>query len=198
MNKYIIKTNYKYLSKNPISRYLVNNFNKQIKNIIQQISFNSLLDAGCGEGITLKILENELRGKECTGVDLDKKHIEMSEANAPYCKYMLGNIYNLPFTNSSFDVTLCLEVLEHLENPEKAISELHKISAKYVVISVPREPIWRILNMIRGKYWNNLGNTPGHLNHWSSNSIIALLKKNFKIVDVRKPVPWTIVLAEKK
>lgn len=197
MTKYIIKTNYKYLSKNPISRCLVNNFNKQIKNIIQQLSFNSLLDVGCGEGITLKILESELIGKECIGLDLDKQHIEMSKVNAPYCKYMLGNIYNLPFNKNTFDVTLCLEVLEHLENPEKAIYELHKISAKYIIISVPREPIWRMLNMFRGKYWNNLGNTPGHLNHWSSSSIIALLKKSFKIVDIRQPIPWTIVLAEK-
>jgi len=59
---------------------------------------------------------------------------------------------------------------------------------------VPREPIWRILNMARGKYWRALGNTPGHLQHWSRSGILGLLAEHFEIVEVRTPLPWTMVL----
>ena len=80
----------------------------------------------------------------------------------------------------------------------KAIHELKRTSAKYIIVSVPREPLWRILNMFRGKYLRCLGNTPGHINHWHSNSIINLLDNNFTIKRILKPIPWTMILAEKK
>ena len=93
---------------------------------------------------------------------------------------------------------MCLEVVEHLKYVENVIKELERVGSKYILVSVPREPIWRILNMIRGKYWINFGNTPGHLNHWNSASFISMLKKYFKILKVFKPLPWTVVLMEIK
>ena len=198
MQNFKIKTNYKYLSKNPISRQLVYNFNSQLKKIIKELNFTSLLDAGCGEGVTIKLLEEYLQNINCVGIDLDETHIQMSKENAPFCKYKIGNIYNLPFNKESFEIVMCLEVLEHLEKPDTALQELHRLSSKYVIISVPREPIWRLLNMARGKYWKELGNTPGHINHYNSKKIVNLIKKQFKILCILKPLPWTIVLGQKR
>jgi len=59
---------------------------------------------------------------------------------------------------------------------------------------VPREPIWRILNIARGKYIGDLGNTPGHVNHWSRRGFIDLLSRRFDVVEVRSPLPWTMAL----
>ena len=88
--------------------------------------------------------------------------------------------------------------MEHLENPEKALSELARITKKYVIISTPNEPIWRILNCVRGKYIKDFGNTPGHINHWSSKSLKKMISKYFKIIEVKKPLPWTIVYGKNK
>jgi len=198
MQNFKIKTNYKYLSKNPISRQLVYNFNIQLKKIIKELYFNSLLDVGCGEGIIIKFLEEQLKNIYCVGLDLDETHIKMSKENAPFCKYKIGNIYNLPFNENSFEIVICLEVLEHLDKPEKALSELYRVSSKYVLISVPREPIWCFLNMARGKYWKDLGNTPGHINHYNSKKIVNLITRQFKIMKVFKPLPWTVVLGQKQ
>jgi len=197
MENYQIKTNYKYLSKNPISRFLVSNFNKTIQKAISQIHFSSILDVGCGEGVTINLIEPYIKNKTCLGIDLDPAHIKMSKENAPFCEFKTGDIYNMPFEENAFDVLLCLEVLEHLDNPEKAIKQLYKTTSKYLIISVPNEPIWRILNMVRGSYWKNMGNTPGHLNHWSTKSLKKFAGKYFKISKTYTPLPWTILVCEK-
>ncbi|HZJ28201.1 MAG TPA: methyltransferase type 11, partial [Acidimicrobiia bacterium] len=61
---------------------------------------------------------------------------------------------------------------------------------------VPREPLWRVANMARGKYWRDLGNTPGHIQHWGRRSFAARVACHFDIVSVASPPPWTMVSAE--
>ena len=51
-----------------------------------------------------------------------------------------------------------------------------------------------MLNMARGAYWSELGNTPGHLNHWSKRSFVRLLSQHGEVVEVRSPFPWTMLL----
>lgn len=193
-----IKDNKKYISKNPISRSLIGHFNKKLKTIISTLEFSNLVDIGCGEGAVLKILEKELCHKNCFGVDIDPENITFSTRNAPFCEYKVANIYNMPFRNNSFEVVMCLEVLEHLEKPERALNELQRICSRFIIISVPREPIWRVLNILRGKYWNKWGNTPGHINHYRSKDITKLVMKYFEIINVFKPLPWTIILGKKR
>jgi hypothetical protein len=63
---------------------------------------------------------------------------------------------------------------------------------------VPREPLWRLLNMARGRYWRDLGNTPGHLQHWSSEGLRALLMRHVEVRLVRTPLPWTMALCRRR
>ena len=48
-----------------------------------------------------------------------------------------------------------------------SLAEIRRVTTSHALLSVPREPIWRMLNFLRGKYWSSGGNTPGHLQHWS-------------------------------
>jgi hypothetical protein len=48
--------------------------------------------------------------------------------------------------------------------------------------------------MARGAYWRALGNTPGHLNHWSQRSFVRLLSSHGRVAEVRSPFPWTMAL----
>lgn len=64
--------------------------------------------------------------------------------------------------------------------------------------SVPREPMWRVLEMARGKYPGALGNTPGHVNHWGRASFLELIARRFDVLQTRSPLPWTMVLCRRR
>ena len=78
----------------------------------------------------------------------------------------------------------------------RAMQELFRVAEKTVVVSVPSEPLWRVLNCLRRKYWKDFGNTPGHINHWSPIKFVGLVGKYGRVVSVYRPIPWTIVHAE--
>ena len=61
------------------------------------------------------------------------------------------------------------------------------------MLSVPREPIFRGGNLATGRHVRALGNTPGHLNHWSAPAFLRFVSREAALVEVRKPLPWTAV-----
>jgi hypothetical protein len=85
-------------------------------------------------------------------------------------------------------------VLEHVPDPEHTVAEMARVASRWLLVSVPREPLWRALNMARGAYLRDLGNTPGHLNHWSKRSFVSLLSRHGEVVEARSPFPWTMLL----
>ena len=101
---------------------------------------------------------------------------------------------NLPFGDGEFEVASAIEVLEHVPDPEHTVAEMARVANRFLLVSVPREPLWRALNLARGAYWKDLGNTPGHLNHWSKRGFVALLSRYGNVVEARSPFPWTMLL----
>jgi len=186
----------KYGSKNPAARFLTNNFIKNIKIILKPLDYNSLLDIGCGEGY----ITNELAAlKKCriTGIDLGEEPLKKARNQYKNIEFIKCSACELPFKDSSFDLISALEILEHLDNPEKALKEIKRVAKKWVIISVPNEPLWRILNVITLRYLRGLGNTPGHVNHWTPKEFTNLIKKYFRILKISRPIPWTIILGKK-
>lgn len=156
----------------------------------------TILEAGCGEGEVTNYLYQKIDGVRINAFDVSEKVIKRARERSKDCdiQFEVGSIYDIP-VEQKYDLVVCSEVLEHLEEPEKALEQLKNATTEYIICSVPREPIWRILNMARGKYWKDMGNTPGHINHWSRKSFLSFLEKNgCEIVDVRNPLPWTVVL----
>lgn len=196
--KYIVGKELKYQTRNPVALYIMRNFFDEIGNILNGISYNKVLNAGCGDGVELLQIKKYLKGKKIIGVDIDPVQIKAAKKNIPDIKFMLGDIYKLNFKDSEFDLILTIEVLEHLKYPEKAIKELLRVSSKYTILSVPNEPLWRILNMLRGYRIKNLGNPEGHIQHWNSKSFLRMVSKYFNIEKTAQPIPFTIVLCSKK
>jgi hypothetical protein len=87
-----------------------------------------------------------------------------------------------------------IEVLEHVPEPEATLAEMARVASRHLLVSVPREPLWRGLNVARGAYLRELGNTPGHVNHWSKRAFVALLSRYGMVEEARSPFPWTMVL----
>jgi len=197
MTKKFLSKHKKYTTKNPVSKLLVENFIKNILAITKNIPYQNVLEVGCGEGIILYNMQNFLDGKKAAAVDLDEKEIETAKQNIPFADLRVASAYQLPFVDNQFDLVICCEVMEHLENPAKALAEIHRVSKKFCLLSVPNEPLWRALNMSRGAYLSSFGNTPGHINHWTPRSFKKFVETNFHVETLTKPLPWTMVLGRK-
>ncbi|MFU2316330.1 class I SAM-dependent methyltransferase [Rahnella sp. PCH160] len=187
----------KYASKNPVVRWMMNGFESSLSGLVAKASPKTIHEIGCGEGYW--VIRWKLQGIEARGCDFSSKVIDMAIENANHSKispdvFKTRSIYDLSQDTDSADLIVCCEVLEHLEDPEAGLKALQKVASNYVILSVPREPLWRALNLARGKYIRDLGNTPGHLQHWSKRSFISLVGEYFDIIEIKTPLPWTMIL----
>ncbi|MGH9024727.1 MAG: class I SAM-dependent methyltransferase, partial [Acidimicrobiia bacterium] len=128
------------------------------------------------------------------GVDLPAANLA-DHWNSRSLPAVFGDIAALPFPDRSFDLVLAIEVLEHVPRPSDALHEIARVAKGDVVLSVPREPLWRVANMARGRYLSAYGNTPGHIQHWSRRAFVRLVARHLDVTAVRSPPPWTIVAA---
>jgi len=187
----------KYGSTNPVVRRLMAGFEGTLDELFRQADPQSLLDVGCGEGVLTHQWAQQLgESRRVVGIDLDDPalHAEWAKRTAPNLEYRVMKAENLPFADSEFDAATAIEVLEHVPDPEHTVAEMARVAQRWLLVSVPREPLWRGLNMARGAYWKDLGNTPGHVNHWSKRSFVSLLSRHGDVVQARSPFPWTMLL----
>ncbi len=186
----------KYGSTNPVVRRLMSGFERALDDLFVRASPSSLLDVGCGEGVLVERWARRLGDRRVVGIDLEEASIQAgwAERQAPNLEYRVMQAENLPFAENEFDLATAVEVLEHVPDPEHTVSEMARCASGHLLVSVPREPLWRMLNMARGAYLSALGNTPGHLNHWSRRSFVGLLSRHGTVVEIRSPFPWTMLL----
>jgi 2-polyprenyl-3-methyl-5-hydroxy-6-metoxy-1,4-benzoquinol methylase len=186
----------KYSSGNPVVRRLMAGFERNLDELFEQASPASLLDVGCGEGVLVHKWAERLGDGRVVGIDLEEESIQAgwAERQAPNLEYRVMEAENLPFADGEFELASAIEVLEHVPNPEHTVSEMARVAQRHLLVSVPREPLWRIVNMARGAYLAQLGNTPGHLNHWSTRSFVDLLSRHGEVAEIRTPFPWTMLL----
>jgi ubiquinone/menaquinone biosynthesis C-methylase UbiE len=185
----------KYGSSNPVVKRLMAGFESTLDELFRAAAPRSLLDVGCGEGVLTQQWAARIDGR-VVGIDLDdpQLHAEWAKRQAPNLEYRVMKAENLPFGDDEFEVASAIEVLEHVPDPEHTVAEMARVAGGWLLVSVPREPLWRALNMARGAYWKDLGNTPGHLNHWSKRSFVQLLSRYGTVAEARSPFPWTMLL----
>ncbi len=187
----------KYGSSNPIERWLMQCFVSAMTGLVDKIKPASIHDVGCGEGYwTLKWLE---QGIAARGSDFSRNVIGLAQSNAKSRNlssesFKVCSIYELKPDVDAAHLVICCEVLEHLERPDDGLKALQAIASPYLIISVPREPLWCVMNIVRGRYWRDWGNTPGHIQNWSQSQFLSLVSRYFEVLEVRSPVPWTMLL----
>jgi SAM-dependent methyltransferase len=187
----------KYGSTNPLVRRMMAGFEGALDELLERAAPRSLLDVGCGEGVLVHRWAQRLgESTRVVGIDLEEESIQAgwTQRTAPNLEYRVMPAESLPFAESEFDLATAIEVLEHVPDPEHTLSEMARCAQRHLLISVPREPLWRTVNMARGAYWPALGNTPGHLNHWSKRAFVDLLSRYGDVIGVRSPFPWTMLL----
>lgn len=186
---------------------LIDGYFNAVASLVQQTGIEKKIDyqaieLGCGEGFSTQRLHSLLPSNgTLQASEYVDSLVPKAQGNNPNVEVIQESVYELKHPNDSFDVVFLLEVLEHLDYPDKALAEISRVLKPdgYLILGVPREPLWCTLNMARGKYLNHFGNTPGHLNHWSKITLKNYTEKHFgPIRQSRSPLPWTIVLAQKQ
>jgi ubiquinone/menaquinone biosynthesis C-methylase UbiE len=187
----------KYRVEHPIERRLVGGFLRALDDVLPTHSPRCVLEVGAGEGeISSRVRE---RYPEALVVSIDLHDPVLGkEWRERGVVGTFADVRRLPFPDAAFDLVLGIEVLEHVHVPEAALAEIRRVGRDAVVLSVPREPIWRVANLLRGRYVRQLGNTPGHLNHWSTRRFRALVADSFDVGATRTPFPWTILSARRR
>jgi 2-polyprenyl-3-methyl-5-hydroxy-6-metoxy-1,4-benzoquinol methylase len=186
----------KYGSTNPVVRRLMAGFEATLEELWHTAAPRSILDVGCGEGVLTEQWADKLGDGRIVGIDLDdpKLKAEWDKRRRANLEYRVEDATHLSFGDREFDMATAIEVLEHVPDPERTVAEMARVAKHWLLVSVPREPLWRGLNMARGAYLKDFGNTPGHINHWSKRSFVSMLSHHGTVAEVRSPFPWTMAL----
>lgn len=189
----------KYNSANPLVKRIMKGFEEALNGLVEKAAPSEIHEVGCGEGYW--VLRWNKQGIKSRGCDFSSHVIALAKENAvkqglsPEL-FTTKSIYDLVEGVDSADLVVCCEVLEHLEDPAAGLKALQRVVGKKLILSVPREPLWCALNLARGKYIGSLGNTPGHIQHWSKQGIVKTVSEYFDVIEIRSPLPWTMLLCQ--
>lgn len=185
----------KHTNPNPLQQYLLARFHRRAVALIREVAPAParILDAGCGEGFAMREVVGD-GPAQAVGLDGSAGAVRLAQELNPRHRFMAGDLYGLPFPDRRFDLVICMEVLEHLDTPERGLAELCRVSAGWLLLSVPNEPLFRGANFLRGKNVRALGNDPGHVNHWSARRFVRFVSGHCTVVRVATSFPWTLAL----
>jgi len=190
----------KYGSRNPIVRWMMAGFLDAFSNLVDQADVTDVLEIGCGEAeLSIHMAK---KGMKVRGCDIAAEAIEEArvrvEAAGADVELWTQRLEDFDSSSQGAPLVVCCEVLEHLDQPEDGLKILSELADPWLLCSVPREPLWRVLNLGRGRYVKDLGNTPGHVNHWSKRGFIRFVSQRFDVVETRSPLPWTMLLCRRR
>ena len=181
-----------------INRWMIRRFYARVASLLEGLSIGSVIYVGCGEGFALKLLADRFRTARAVGVDVRPEALQWArEHGETDAFFSLADVYHLPFGTNAFDLVLCLENLEHLERPGEALGELSRVTSRWCLISVPLEPYFRTLSLLRGRYLRSWGNHPEHVQNFSGRRFRELLSQQMNIERFETCFPWQLALCGK-
>lgn len=187
-----------HASTSPVHRLLMKRFYRSIDRLFLHVAGHGprVADIGCGEGFIIRHLQKRYPNLQFAALDLNPRRIRLTKRLSPDVWAILGNVHRIPIADDVFDVVLANEILEHLTDPHRALTEIARVARGYVICSSPNEPFFSIGNLVRGSYWRRLGRTPAHLNFWSRGAFARLIAQHLEVHQVESCLPRTFVLSE--
>lgn len=191
----------KHQNPNPLQKLLIDRFHRRVAALIKETGAPRLLDAGCGEGFGLQHLLAQGVTASYIGSDISLEALQWGRQNLlPGLPASVADVHHLPYPENAFPLVICLEVLEHIPDSAVGLRELVRVSAEYVIFSVPHEPFFRGLNFLRGKHWGRWGNDPEHLHTYSGWALQRMVQRVPELDVLRHEfsLPWQMMVARKR
>lgn len=189
----------KYRAKNPVKRALIKRFVSKLHELFESGSPpRSVLEIGVGEGFLSGFLAERYPAVEFSGVDLNQQDLELLAKKFPRIKRYCANIYDLSALPGGYDLIICAEVLEHVDEPQRALEQIVKLGPQRVILTVPHEPWFMLSNLAMGKNITRLGNDIEHVNHFTVGSFRKLLSRQFELSKVTTSYPWILAAGKPK
>ncbi len=174
-------------------RRLVARFLERIASLVEAQRPRRVLEVGCGEAVVIQYLSGRVPAARFDGAELDGEALGRARARCPRVSFLQADAFELPLRSRSYDLVLCLEVLEHLAEPGRALKEIRRVSRGGCLVSVPHEPFFRLGNLFRGKNLSRLGNPSDHVQHWGAGDFAAFCARELAVQTATGSFPWLIV-----
>ena len=194
----------KHTTRNPLKSAMIKRFTREFVRVLSTESVSSeptnisLLDVGCGEGFFAKVIISEFPTIGYHGIDQNLDAVEFARKTLSPELFSIGNIYKIDAQDRSYEFTICLEVLEHLEKPQTALAEILRVTNRTSIISVPNEPFFGFGNLLALKNVRTLGNPPDHINHWTKWGFKNFIGDNgYYLKYMIGSFPWSIAVISK-
>ena len=138
--------------------------------------------------------ETALPGYE--GLDLRPDALSEARRRWPKTSFHEANLFDPAYDTKRYHTVMSLEVLEHLYEPEKALERLVSLADEYVLLTVPNEPWFQMMNLVRGRDFIRLGNHPEHINHWNKQSFAEFVSPYAEVLRVTTRFPFVVLVAK--
>jgi O-antigen biosynthesis protein len=139
-----------------------------------------VIDAGCGTGYGSEILA-AAGARKVVGVDISTEAIEYARSASAHAsnEFHIGSLHELPFADASFDLAVCFEVIEHVEEQARAIAELRRVlkPGGVLAISSPNRDVYPPGN-------------PHHVHEFVPDELARALGEEFANVRLHRQSPW--------
>lgn len=185
----------RYHARNPVARAIMHRYLDTAAALVAPLDVQSMMDVGCGEGHFLAHLRSVKPEAHTLGVDLSTQMVSGASERYPDIQFRQESAYHLNAEDSSVDLVVAADLLQHVSDPQRALREISRVARKFVLLSVPREPLWRVLNILRLAYLDEWGNPPGHVHHFRRGDFLNMVRGHVRIMSVQYPTPWVVVLA---
>ncbi len=162
--------------------------------LLKKTGVQSVLDAGCGEGVVYRAMKKRGYDGEWTGLDLSEDAIAFAQNRNPEATWLADSITNMLLPSKSFDVAFSSQVLEHLTEPDKALRELERCAKQWLLISVPYEPVFKWLTWVSMTF--KIGGDPEHVNHWRPNDFKNFVSQIGKLHHWQRTTIYQIALVK--
>jgi hypothetical protein len=186
----------KYAARSSVRRWLIRRFVRSLFDLIAASGpVGSVLEVGMGEGFVSGLMLDRFPSARFSGVDASSEAIARVRERFPRIAAAVGSAYDLSeVPGGPHDLILCIEVLEHLDAPERAVDAIANARPRRAVVTVPHEPFFRLSNLAAGKNVRRLGNDPEHIQQFRPWSLRSLLERRFEVVALRGSYPWLLAL----
>lgn len=195
-----VSRNYqKHTNPNPIQQWLLGRFHERVAGLVREAlpAGGQVLDVGCGEGFVAGFLRERYPDLRITGLDGSPDAVRFAAAAHPESAFARCDAARLPIAHGAVDLVICLEVLEHLYNPDATLAELGRATRGPVIVSTPNQPFFAGMNLARLKNIPQLGDDPEHVQWWTGPAFAKRVGQTLTVERVVYSLPWTIVVARR-